>query len=183
MVSYPFNSHYGVLQKALTRPKRRIFISYHHNNDQKWYDKFSVLFSKDIELFSDNSVDRIIDSDKSEYLNRKIREEYIFGSSVTIVLCGSETWKRRWVDWEIYSTLYYEHALLGMILPTCSKSLDNKYLVPDRLYDNIQSGFASWMEWPQNAEILSNYIEKAINKSLQKSLIRNQKDKMGKSLS
>ena len=183
MTLYSYDPPYGGLLSALLRPKRKVFISYHHRNDQGWYDYFSNSFSEGIELFTDNSIDRIIDSDQSEYLNRTIREEYIFGSSITIVLCGSETWKRRWVDWELYSTLHYEHALLGIILPNCTKTVNNLYIVPTRLHNNIESGYACWMEWPQNAQILSDNIEIAINRSSQKTLIRNQDKKMGKSLS
>ena len=179
----PYNRQIGGLLGPRLRPRRKVFISYHHRNDQGWYDRFSTLYSSNLELFSDNSLDRVIDSDNSEYLNRTIREECIFGSSITIVLCGAETGKRRWVDWEIYSTLYCEHALLGLVLPTCSRSSDNKYIVPTRLHYNIESGYARWILWTENAQTLSNSIEDAIRRSSQKNLIRNSEERMKRSLS
>lgn len=178
----PYNGNIGGLLGTLYRPRRKVFISYHHRNDQGWYNRFSTLFSSSLELFTDNSLDRDIDSDNAEYLNRTIREDYILGSSITIVLCGAETGKRRWVDWEIYSTLYYEHALLGIVLPSCSKDVHNNYLVPDRLYLNVNSGYASWMRWNEDPNVLSNNIENAIRNSSQKTLIRNSAEKMKRSL-
>jgi hypothetical protein len=50
-------------------------------------------------------------------MSRVIREDYIKGSSITIALCGAQTWKRRFIDWEIASTLHHEHALLGILIP------------------------------------------------------------------
>ncbi|WP_372493341.1 TIR domain-containing protein [Janibacter melonis] len=35
----------------------------------------------------------------------RIRTKYLGDSSVTIVLVGSCTWARRYVDWEVYSSL------------------------------------------------------------------------------
>ena len=163
--------------------KRKIFISYHHKNDQGWYDGFSRYFSDTLELFYDNSLERRIDSDDSDYLNRKVREEYIFGTSVTIVLCGSETWKRRWIDWEIHATLFYKHGLIGIGLPTCSRNYNQKYIVPTRLHQNVDSGYALWMDWTENAAILNQNIQEAVRRSSFTSLKRNEDLKMQRSYS
>ena len=157
----------GTLLTGPKKPKRKVFISYHHRMDQGQYDSFSRYFSDTLELFHDNSLERLLDSTDAEYLNRTIREEHIFGTSVTIVLCGAETYKRRWIDWEIHATLYYEHGLLGIALPTCTRSYDNKCIVPERLHENIQSGYAVWMQWTQDANILNARIEEAVRRSSQ----------------
>ena len=159
---------FGLGLQYVKPPKRKVFISYHHKNDQEWYDRFSTYFSDTLELFYDNSLERTIDSTDSKYLNQKIREECIFGTSLTIVLCGFETWKRRWVDWEIHATLLYEHGLLGIGLPTCARSIDLKYIVADRLHKNIESGYAEWMAWTTDVRALSRSIEQAVSKSSQK---------------
>jgi hypothetical protein len=174
---------FGVGLPYVRPPKRKVFISYHHKNDQGWYDSFSKYCSDTLDLFYDNSLERKVDSDDSEYLNRKIREEYIFGTSVTIVLCGSETGKRRWVDWEIYATLFYKHGLIGIALPTCSRSYDQKYIVPTRLHNNIESGYALWMTWTENVAILAKNIEEGVSRSSQASLVRNSDPKMQRSYS
>ena len=183
MTTLPEDLHSLFVRKlAIPKPiKRKVFISYQHKNDQYWYDQFSSYFSDSLDLFYDNSLDRFIDSDNAEYLNRRIREEYIFGTSVTIVLCGSETWKRRWIDWEIHATLHYEHGLLGIALPKCTTSSEKKYIVPSRLHENVVSGYAVWMTWPENVTILNTQVEDAIRRSSQTSLIRNSTEKMKRS--
>jgi hypothetical protein len=141
------NSVYPWLNLLTPPTKPRVFVSYHHRNDQGWCDYFIKTFSEQYDLFTDTSVERQIDSDDSEYQSRFIREQHIAGSSATVVLCGSETWKRKHVDWEIKATLDKEHALLGIILPVHVKNALGEIIVPDRLSDNVRSGFASWMHW------------------------------------
>jgi hypothetical protein len=157
-------------------------VSYHHERDQFWYDHFSNTFSDENEVFRDQSLDDEVDSEDLEYVNRVIREDYINGSSITIVLCGAETWKRRFIDWEIASTLHYEHALLGILIPGTQIRSDGKYAVPDRLYDNIQSGYAGFANWPSSATELKTQIESAMNQSIPKVLIRNEQPKMRRNL-
>src|SRR5262245_32055382 len=95
---------------------RRVFVSYHHA-DQAWKNALVQEFSRRLGIFTDGSLDDRVDSNQPDYVHRQIREEYITGSSVTIVLCGAQTWKRRYIDWEIHSTLFKRHALLGIVLP------------------------------------------------------------------
>ncbi len=164
---------------ALLQPtKRKVFISYHHENDQYWADSFSKTYSSSYEVFYDNSLDDKVDSDNYQYIYQKIREDHIQGSSISIVLCGAETWKRRFVDWEIRATLHHEHALLGIMLPTVIKNINNQYIVPTRLHDNIISGYAHWIAWPSNAIILKNAIDNALSRSSQKKLIVNSTEMM-----
>ncbi len=164
--------------------KRKVFISFHHKNDQLWFDYFIRKFSDQYEIFLDKSMGETkVRSDDPEYINRAIREDYIKGSSITIVLCGAETGKRKYVDWEIYSTLHYEHALLGIILSTAKKTSDGKTIVPDRLHANIQTGYAHFINWTEYAPELKQQIEIAIKKSENKSLIDNSQEKMQRNLS
>jgi len=162
--------------------KRKVFISYHHENDQQWANFMKTTYADKYEIFYDNSLDDEVDSDDPEYINRIIREEYIVGTSITIILCGSETWKRRFVDWETHSTLHHEHALLGIALPTAPKNFDGKVIVPARLHDNIVSGYAYWINWTTNAVELQKAIDAAILRSSQTRLINNNRDKLQRSL-
>jgi len=164
--------------------KRKVFISFHHKNDQPWFDYFVRKFSDQYEVFIDKSIGETkVRSDDPEYINRAIREDYIKGSSITIVLCGAETQKRKYVDWEIYSTLNYEHVLLGIALPTAQKTPDGKVIVPDRLYTNWATGYAHWMSWTDDASELKKQIEIAIQKSENKNLINNSQEKMQRNIS
>lgn len=131
-----------LLYSNFLQQKSKVFVSYHHKNDQYYYDKFSKLFNDRYDILYDNSADRQIDSYNPEYQMRRIREDYITGSSITVVLCGRETWKRKFVDWEICATLNKQHALLGIILP--SHSLDTGYnnIFSNTSYDNVSSASA-----------------------------------------
>jgi hypothetical protein len=98
--------------------KRKVFISYHHHGDQAYKEALVAQYCDSYDLLEDNSLGRMIDTDDLEYVEREIREDYIKGSSVTILLCGARTWERKFVDWEIYATLLKKAGLIGLQLPT-----------------------------------------------------------------
>ena len=148
--------------------KHKIFVSYHHSGDQAYYDAFSNAFHDTYDVIYDNSLARQVDSDDAEYVMRSIRENYITGSSCTIVLAGGKTWGRKFVDWEIKATLDKEHGLIGVRLPTAPISANNTITVPDRLYDNIQSGYALWLTWQEitaSADQLERFVADAKSRS------------------
>ncbi len=88
-------------------PKHKVFISYHHSNDQAYKEALieSNLYN---DIFIDASVDTgdIDENLSDESIRQKIRDEYLRDSTVTIVLVGTETKNRKHVDWEIYSSMY-----------------------------------------------------------------------------
>jgi len=92
----------------MAHSKHRVFISYHHANDQAY--KKALLDLNDIhDIFVDASVDTGDIDDEGlddEAIRQKIRDEYLKDSSVTIVLVGLETKNRKHVDWEIYSSMF-----------------------------------------------------------------------------
>lgn len=164
------------LEALFNRPKRRkVFVSYHHGNDRGFYEQFVQMFDASYEVITDNSVRGAIGSDNSDYVIRAIRDRYIAGSSCTVVLCGRDTPWRKFVDWEIKATLDAEHALIGVLLPSCPWNQQRQsHLAPDRLVDNIQSEYALWVNWPTilGAQYaMSQWIELAIAKP--HNLIRN----------
>lgn len=132
--------------------RRRVFVSYHHGGDQWFYDEFSRFFHDRWETLYDNSLERQIDSDDTRYVMQRIRDNHITGTSCTIVLIGARTHERKYVDWEIKATLDKQHGLLGVVLPSHSKSADGKIIVPDRFQANVLSGFASFMHWEHLSE-------------------------------
>lgn len=146
-------------------PKRKVFVSYHHELDQGWYDEFDRKFCGSLDLLTNRSLQEPVDSDKLDYVHRAIREKNMSGTSITIVLCGAETWKRKCVDWEIGSTLNMDHALLGIGLPTVARQGAGGAHVPDRLLVNYQSGYAPWLSCPFDGNQLLAAIEDAITRS------------------
>ena len=172
---------YGAVGKGLNNPpvvKHRIFVSYHHGSDQAYYDAFSTKFHDTYDVIRDVSLDAEVESDDVEYVMRRIRENYITGSSCTIVLVGENTWRRKYVDWEIRATLDKEHGLIGAYLPSATRSPEGKLIVPGRLHDNIQSGFAlflSWQELTASAAQLERYVNNS--KSRDRRLINNSRER------
>ena len=88
------------------RPKRRVFISYHHRNDQ-FYKQSLLDFNTEHRIFIDASVDTgdIDERLPNQTIRQKIRDEYIASSTVTILLVGTETKYRKHIDWEVYSSM------------------------------------------------------------------------------
>lgn len=84
----------------------KVFISYHHYRDQTYKEELSQ-FGKSNRIFIDRSVDTgdISDELSDETIREKIRDEYLRDSTVTIVLVGLETRRRKHVDWELYSSM------------------------------------------------------------------------------
>jgi hypothetical protein len=135
----------GILPKPPV--KRKVFVSYYHDDDQSYYDEFTRFFSEQYDVVQDSSLDRLIDSDDTEYVMRRIRENYIIGTSCTIVLCGPQTRWRKYVDWEVKATLDKQHGLIGIKLPNNISDLQGRCHKADRLQDNIDSGYAVWTTW------------------------------------
>ncbi len=156
--------------------KRQVFISFHHKNEQSVVDDFVNAFSTYYDVFTDRSLDRAADSDDTEYLNQVCRDA-IEGTSITIVIIGTETGKRKFVDWEIKHTLLKKHGLLAIFRPNLEDHLTN---LPNRLIDNINSGYSNWYKYPSSPEDLRLMLEKAYN--INKALIDNSREKMKRNL-
>ncbi len=154
--------------------KHRVFISYHHDNDQCYKDRLVEVLNHN--SFIDCSVDTgdIDDSCLTdEEIRIKIRDEYLRNTTVTIVLLGAETHKRKHVDWEISSSLRdsklsSRSGLVGILLPshpTYSWEEMTKGNTQERFFDNYKSGFAELIRWDKvNSSSLLSIIEKAYNK-------------------
>ena len=87
----------------------KVFISYHHNNDQ-WYKEALVEFGERYSIFVNRSVDTgdipIPDEWTAQQIRREIRDRHLRDSTVAVVLVGRETRRRKHVDWEIHSSMY-----------------------------------------------------------------------------
>ena len=101
----------------------RVFISYHHKNDQM-YKEILVSNYNNI-LFIDGSVETgdIPDDWTDEQIREEIRDNYLSNTTVTILLVGTETKHRKHVDWELYSSMYdgkinKKSGILVILLPS-----------------------------------------------------------------
>ena len=159
--------------------KHKIFISYFHGNDkckgdEHYKELFEELFK---ELFINKSVKKdYIDSDNSnEYIKRLIQLNYIEDSSVLVVLVGPYTWGRKHVDWEISAALNKKvggySGLLGICLPNhpdYGKKEFDPYIVPQRLVDNIDSGYATLYGWTEEKDVIKKIVEDAFQNRVKK---------------
>lgn len=148
----------------------KIFVSYHHANDQAKADYLRTEYDENNTLL-DRSLDEAYEYMTDDEILEAIRTEHLKDSTVTIVLIGSETANRKWVDWEIYASLrpYGERSrngLLGIYLPTAEKA-------PARLQDNIDSGYAVTMKWENISWQLDSKIDEAYNNRGKYNLVRN----------
>ena len=82
-------------------------FSYHHFNDQEYKNKL-IAYGKHFGAFIDRSVDtgEIPDHLSDQAIREKIRDEYLRESTVTILLAGTETKRRKHIDWELYSSMF-----------------------------------------------------------------------------
>ncbi|MFH1913912.1 MAG: TIR domain-containing protein [Pseudomonadota bacterium] len=85
----------------------KVFVSYHHANDQAYRDAFEGMFSLLSGVFISKSVQigEISPLLATDTVQAKIRDEYLRDSTVTVVLIGTQTWQRKHVDWEISSSI------------------------------------------------------------------------------
>lgn len=113
----------------MERIKHRVFVSYHHANDQK-YKEALIKWSEKYGIFEDWSVHPgdIPDDWDDEAIRVEIRDNYLRSSSVTILLVGTDTWGRKHVDWELYSSMRdseknKKSGIVVIMLPStgCSK--------------------------------------------------------------
>lgn len=161
------NSNLAQLLRGITETTRSVFISYHHKRDQAYCDALSQVAGS-YNVFRDRSLRDKIDSTNPEYVIQQIRQKYITGSSCTIVLCGPETYKRRYVDWETKATLDKEHGIIAVQLPNLPVNHQDQVTLPSRLNANINSGYALWLHWDDitsSAEHFKQSIEEAVSRS------------------
>lgn len=167
--------------------KRKVFISFYKGDKAqvdafiaRWCDREGVFTGKVLGA-SDN--DDFINSTDTDYVMSQIRKKYLGDSSVTIVLIGSCTHSRRYVDWEIKSSLTRgtstPNGLLGIVLPSTG---DSAYL-PPRFKQNWQRGeascYARYRSAPTSARQLAEWIEDAhAARTSRAQMIQNSRDMM-----
>lgn len=147
-----------------------VFVSYHHKNDQYEANYLRDTYGKDDTLI-DHSLKDAYDDVSDDEILKLIRTNHLKNSTVTIVLIGSKTVSRKWIDWEIYSSLRpygdrTRNGLLGIYLPTAEDA-------PVRLQDNIDSGYAVTMKWKNISWQLSTKIDEAYNNRSKDNLVEN----------
>lgn len=151
----------------------KVFVSYHHENDQGYRNKFEeILKNSGISVIKSVQMGDIDPGISTETIRQKIRDENLRDSTVTVVLVGTETWKRKHVDWEIGSSLrdtqYNSRSgLLGILLPTyprASMKEYDPYTIPPRFYDNVKCEYAKICNWMTDPKSIQSIIHEAFER-------------------
>ncbi|MFM2590990.1 TIR domain-containing protein [Vibrio sp. TBV020] len=142
--------------------KHKVFISYHHHNDQQ-YKETLLEINKTYGIFIDASVDTgDIDSNLSDQsIRTKIRDDYLKDSTVTILLVGTDTKYRKHVDWELYSSMYdgqvnKKSGILVVMLP--STNCDNfRAAHGDKEKELLYPHIGSWISIDSESTLKERY--------------------------
>lgn len=170
--------------EAARANRRKCFVSY-YSGDKTAVDKFIADFG---DVFIPKAIgvsdgDDFIDSTDSGYVMSKIREKYLGDSTVTLCLIGTCTHSRRYVDWELKTTLrqgsHTPNGLIGILLP----SMGTSGHLPPRFNDNWNEdeskGYAIYRSYPGSSTALRGWIEDAFaRRTSHASLITNSQDMM-----
>jgi hypothetical protein len=189
---------YGLMPPPPAPVKRQVFISSFHA-DQNEVDAFIYRWSIAEAVFSANALatfdnDDFINSTSPEYVMSQIRSKYLMNSSVTILLVGKCTHSRRYVDWELKSSLRQgtnvPNGLLAYVLPSAIPpdfgllgpipwAQRNWPAIPDRLavnWNHLQPDncYAQYCVIPTSADELRQHIEAAVRNRINRAhLIKN----------
>lgn len=167
--------------------RRKVFVSYFHA-DQDEVNKFVADFG---DVFIPKTVgvkdgDFDFDSNDPQYIMRKIREQKLQDSTVTIVLIGNCTHSRRYVDWEIKASLQQGQSLPNGLIAINLPYMGSTGNLPPRLANNIERdgnnndvGYGRYYKYPSSKEELRRWIEDAHNeRTSRNSEIHNTNDMM-----
>lgn len=165
--------------------RRKVFIS-HFKADRNEVDGFINNF-RDVfvpKVLGANDNDEFIKSTDTDYVMRCIREKYLGDSTVTLVLLGSCTHSRRYVDWEIKSSLQQGRELPNGLMTIVLPSQYNNAHLPRRLEANWNQDhnncYARYWSYPSSAEQLRRWIEDAHSARVNRArLIDNSSPMMG----
>lgn len=152
--------------------RHKCFVSYHADDTDEvasFLDEFGSEFIAKTVGVTDE--DDFIDSDDTDYIMNRIRTEYLGDSTVTIALMGKCTWARRFVDWEIYSSLRSSkhssvNGLLALELPSAAGAATLQARIGDNVTRDVNGldlGYARWNVYPSSASSIRSLIQDAFN--------------------
>ncbi len=152
--------------------RHKCFLSYYSEDAEEvltFVEKFSGVFIPKTVGISDEYP--WVDSDDDDYVMDVIRDDYLADSTVTIVFVGKCTWSRKFVDWEVYSSLRKDknnrlNGLLAIQLPSAVDKPSAK--LPARVNKNVirdadkeDIGYARYYAYPLYESTLQGWIEDA----------------------
>lgn len=129
-------------------PIIQTYVSFDHEVDNDWFLNIERSCKSNLQFRRDKSVDRAINSDLANLVCANVLPSEVENSLIALVLVGKETWRRKYIDWEIDVSLRLGGALIGIQLPTLAV-INNSISMPGRLLDNVRSGYADWLTYEE----------------------------------
>jgi hypothetical protein len=177
----------------MPHPKRTVFVSYYggDNTDARAFlDQWAVrigVFTPRILGEEAYTREGLIQSNNPDYVMGQIRQRYIADASVTLLLVGTCTHSRRYIDWELKATLRrgesLPNGLLAILLPSAQR--DGSFpALPERFSKNYDQGsnpnsYARYYFMPSTTDELDRWIEDAVvARTTRSGLIQNDAEMM-----
>jgi hypothetical protein len=109
-----------------------------------------------------------INSKDEEYIKSQIAQKYFWDSTVTILYVGKCTWSRKYVDWELSSSLRNDTNNKRNGLLAITPQDNNHNTTPSRLQDNyrkdnLAQSYARYNYYPTSESELRGYIQDAFD--------------------
>lgn len=158
--------------KADSPIRHKCFLSYHAVDAEEvlsFVESFGDYFIPRAIGVSED--DPVIESEDNDYILDRIRSKYLADSTVTIVMVGKCTWARKFVDWEVYSSLRKDrvnrlNGLMAIQLPSGKRA---RGALPARVDDNVTRedgadvGYARYYVYPDSGSSLKSWIQDAFD--------------------
>lgn len=164
-------------------PRHRVFISYCRRDDEHYKDQLlsvqeqDIIRRKYISIFESHQLNdyRIDDALKTdEQVRLEIRDRYMAGAEVLILLCGENTRKIKQIDWEIQAAMSSDsrHAKLGILVINLP-SIDSKsmLLACDEEDEEAMGSDMKWKPATRDPEVMRNaypYLPDRLLENLQR---------------
>ena len=144
---------------------RRVFFSFHYERDA--WRAAQVRNSQQFPVKGAVAAGRFSDAVDWESIKRQGRQaiqnwinNQLYGTSVTVVLIGTETSEREWVKYEIEQSIARGNGLLGVRIYGISDSLgktspvgsdpallvQNRYPIYDWVWNDGRTNLGAWIE-------------------------------------
>jgi hypothetical protein len=178
--SYAVATRAAQLRGAPTPIRHKSFISYHGADIDAvtdFVDDFNDVFIPRVVGVSDSDHFRDpVNSTDEEYIKVQIAKKYLSDTTVTILYVGGCTWARKYVDWELSSSLRNDpvNRRNGLLAITPSDRTHNT--LPARFMDNWSNDdrlYARYYYYPTSESSLRTYIEDAFQGRTQRANLLN----------
>ncbi len=149
------------------RSKPRIYLAYDQRHDGSAADRLVDSCADRCQFVEDRGL-RLTDLTLGPSSQRLIDE-----SDATVVVIGNTTHELSVIDQVVCRTLEAHHGLVAISVPRLN---DVRTHLPDRIADNVRSGFARWYTFPKYPGDLWQMIQEALDAD--RSLVRNDRPPM-----